>query len=71
MYPRGTLVDPPFQYDSTVPAGQKGGTMHPMFRKVKAQDIENLNLLKLNFSGNKAIIGEFTNIYHWNHEQTV
>jgi hypothetical protein len=67
MYPRGTLVDPEYQYDPTIPAGQKGGTMHPMYRKVKQEDIDNLKLHRLNFESNKAIIGEFTNIFHWNH----
>ncbi|RYY92201.1 MAG: peptidase M10, partial [Chitinophagaceae bacterium] len=34
MYPRGTLVDPEFQYDPSKPAGATGGTMHPMHRRV-------------------------------------
>lgn len=67
MYPRGTLVDPEYQYDPSIPAGQKGGTMHPMFRRVKQEDIDNLKLNRLGFESNKAIIGEFTNIFHWNH----
>jgi hypothetical protein len=69
MYPRGTLVDPEYQYDPTVQAGLKGGTMHPMFRKVKQEDIQQLKLHRLSFENNKAIIGEFTNIFHWNHSQ--
>jgi hypothetical protein len=69
MYPRGTLVDPEFQYDPAIPAGMKGGTMHPMFRKVRQQDIEDLKLHRLRFLNNKAIMGEFTNVYHWNHEE--
>lgn len=69
MYPRGTLVDPEYQYDPAIPAGQKGGTMHPMYRKVKQEDIQNLNLHKLDFENGRAIIGEFTNIYHWNHAE--
>ncbi|HUC80179.1 MAG TPA: hypothetical protein VMR70_04650 [Flavisolibacter sp.] len=67
MYPRGTLVDAEYQYDSSIPAGQKGGTMHPMYRKVKQEDIQNLELRRLNFENGKAVIGEFTNIFHWNH----
>ena len=67
MYPRGTLVDPSFQYDPTKPAGVTGGTMHPMYRKVKEKDIEHLKLQRLIFENNKAVVGEFTNIYHWNH----
>lgn len=67
MYPRGTLVDPPFQYDPLVPAGMKGGTMHPMFRKVLQSDIELLRVDKLNFENSGAIIGEFSNVWHDNH----
>src|SRR6476660_4727632 len=69
MYPRGTLVDPQFQYDSAIPAGMKGGTMHPMYRKVRQKDIEYLKLNKLRFIKNNAIIGTFTNVYHWSHEE--
>ena len=67
MYPRGTLVDAQYQYDPSVPAGLKGGTMHPMYRKVKQEDIQDLKLHKLDFESGRSIIGEFTNIYHWNH----
>lgn len=68
MYPRGTLVDPEYQYDPTKPAGVTGGTMHPMYRKVFPADIEQLNLHRLIFSNKKAIVGEFTNVYHWSHQ---
>lgn len=65
MYPRGTLVDPPFQYDPTVPAGLKGGTMNPFTRKVFQSDIDDLNLHKLNFNKNGfATIGEFSSLWH-------
>jgi hypothetical protein len=67
MYPRGTLVDPQFQYEPTKPAGAKGGTMHPMHRKVLPEDIANLKLHKLQFQNNRAILGEFTNIFHLPH----
>lgn len=67
MYPRGTLVDAPYQYDPSKPAGVTGGTMHPMYRKVKQEDIANLKLHRLAFQNAKAVIGEFTNVYHWNH----
>lgn len=69
MYPRGTLVDAAYQYDPSIPAGQKGGTMHPMFRKVQHQDIQLLKLHQLGFENGRAIIGEFTNVYHWNHAE--
>jgi hypothetical protein len=64
MYPRGTLVDPPFQYDPDKPAGVKGGTMHPMYRRVRQEDIDLLQLHKLRFENNRALLGEFTSIWH-------
>jgi hypothetical protein len=67
MYPRGTLVDPQFQYDPSKPAGLTGGTMHPMYRKVKLEDIEALNLRRLEFHHGKAVLGEFTNVWHEDH----
>jgi hypothetical protein len=67
MYPRGTLVDPPFQYDPTKPAGVTGGTMHPMHRRVQWNDIVALRLHKLKFENGRALLGGFTNIYHWDH----
>jgi hypothetical protein len=67
MYPRGTLVDPQFQYDPSKPAGVTGGTMHPMYRKVKLEDIEALNLHRLDFNDGKAVLGEFTNVWHNDH----
>jgi hypothetical protein len=68
MYPRGTLVDSIYQYDPTKPAGVTGGTMHPMYRKVLPSDIQLLRLHKLRFSNNRAIIGDFSNVYHWSHQ---
>lgn len=70
MYPRGTLVDPQFQYDPAIPAGVTGGTMHPMYRKVFAEDIASLNLDKLRFYNEKAVAGDFTNVFHLNHNQS-
>ncbi len=67
MYPRGTLVDPQYQYDPLKQAGLTGGTMHPMHRKVKQEDIGQLKLQRLIFKNNKAVIGEFTNVYHYDH----
>lgn len=69
MYPRGTLVDAEFQYNPAGRAGDSsnGGTMHPQFRKVKTEDILDLQLHKLDFENNLSIIGEFTNIWHADH----
>jgi hypothetical protein len=70
MYPRGTLVDLQFQYDATKQAGVPGGTMHPMHRRVLQSDIENLKLHKLSFNQGKAVIGDFTSVYHTDHANT-
>lgn len=70
MYPRGTLVDAAYQYDPSKPAGVTGGTMHPMHRRVKQADIAALNLHKVFFEGTKAVIGEFSNVYHWDHAES-
>ena len=67
MYPRGTLVDPPYQYDPSKPAGVPGGTMHPIYRKVFTEDVLALKLHRLPFSGRSAVLGEFTNIFHFDH----
>jgi len=67
MYPRGTIVDPEFQYDPTKPVGVTGATMHPRHRKVLQEDIETLRLHRLEFRNNKAVLGAFTNVYHFLH----
>lgn len=68
MYPRGTLVDPPYQYDPSKPAGVPGGTMHPIYRKVFAEDVLSLRLHRLRFTDQKAVVGEFTNVFHADHK---
>jgi hypothetical protein len=40
-----------------------------MHRRVLKADIQDLRLHRLYFSGNKALVGAFTNIYHWNHAE--
>jgi len=65
MYPRGTLTDPQFQYDPTVPAGTVGGTMNPFTRKVFQSDIDDLKLNKLHFNRKGfGVIGEFSSMWH-------
>jgi hypothetical protein len=71
MYPRGTIVDPQYQYDQTKPPGATGGTMHPMYRKVKVEDIQQLRLHKLRFQNSRSIVGEFTNVYHLPHRDNL
>jgi hypothetical protein len=69
MYPRGTIVDAQYQYNPAARTGDNtnGGTMHPMHRKVRQGDIELLKLHKLDFENGKAVIGEFTSIWHPDH----
>lgn len=52
------------------PAGETGGTMHPMYRKVLGNDIKSLKLEKLQFNSGISIVGTFTNFYHNDHAQT-
>ena len=68
MYPRGTLVDPHFQYYPEVAAGEKGGTLNPFTRKVLQKDIDNLHLDDLGFNKNGfAVIGGFSSVWHEKH----
>lgn len=68
MYPRGTIVDPEFQYDPTAAPGPgHGGTLNPVHRKVLASDIEALKLHKLFFTNGKAVVGDFSSLYHEKH----
>ena len=63
--PRGTIVDPIYQYDPNAAPGAAGGTINPEKRKVTQKDINALNLDKLKFNKDgKSQIGKLTNIYH-------
>lgn len=65
MYPRGTLVDPVYQYDPAIPAGLKGGTMNPFTRRVLQKDIELLRLSRLPYNNKGfAILGDFSSVWH-------
>ncbi len=68
MYPRGTLVDPQFQYYPDVAAGEKGGTLNPFTRRVLQNDIDDLHLGRLDFDESGfAIVGDFTSVWHEKH----
>lgn len=68
MYPRGTLVDPEFQYYPEVAAGEKGGTLNPFTRRVQQQDIDNLQLNRLLFNAQgMAVVGGFSSAWHEKH----
>jgi hypothetical protein len=71
MYPRGSLVDSQFQYWPHVAAGEYGGTMDPVHRKVTLHDISALQLHRLSFNEHrKSIVGGFSSIYHERHLPT-
>ena len=67
MYPRGTICDPAYQYDANAQPGAAGGTMNPIYRKVLTSDINDLTLQRLLFYNGRAVVGEFTSIYHEKH----
>lgn len=68
MYPRGTWVDPQFQYYPKVEPGEKGGTLNPFTRKVLQKDIDDLHLNKLSFDKiGFATLGSFTSVWHQKH----
>jgi len=68
MYPRGTLVDPHFQYYPEVAAGEKGGTLNPFTRKVLQNDVDDLHLENLGFDKKEfAVIGDFSSVWHQKH----
>lgn len=72
MYPRGTIVDPSYQYNPHGQAGDtsNGGTINPFTRKVLQQDIEALHLHQLRFDKNGlAVLGEFSSMWHEPHER--
>ncbi len=66
MYPRGTLVNPEFQYDHNAKPGESGGTINPVERRVMQEDIDHLHIDKLIAKG-IYVIGKFTNQYHEAH----
>lgn len=68
MYPRGTLTIPQYQYDPAAPAGQIGGTMNPIHRRVSRHDWELLKLDKLRWQNNKATVGAFSSVWHTRHQ---
>ncbi|MEO6584296.1 MAG: peptidase M10 [Ferruginibacter sp.] len=67
MYPRGTITDPPFQYDPAALPLQPGGTMNPFHRGVMLTDIEDLHLPSLSFAKAKAVLGDFSSVWHEAH----
>ncbi|MBL0355687.1 MAG: peptidase M10 [Chitinophagaceae bacterium] len=67
MYPRGTIVDAPYQYNPDALAGDNtnGGTINPFSRKVRQEDIDALRLHQLRFDKNGlATLGDFSSVWH-------
>lgn len=65
MYPRGTIVDPPYQYDPNALPLKPGGTMDPAKRVVLDTDIGDLRLNNLEYDETGvALLGAFTNVWH-------
>lgn len=68
MYPRGTIVDNIYQYDSNAEPLALGGTLNPFTRKVQQFDIDNLQLHNLKFNQpGFAIVGNFSSLWHNKH----
>ncbi|MDB5272088.1 MAG: conserved repeat domain protein [Chitinophagaceae bacterium] len=65
MHARGTIVDPQYQWNPNAKAGQAGGTLNPDKRKVTQQDINYLDLNKVQLDENgKGELGKLTNKTH-------
>lgn len=63
MYPRGTLVDPEFQYNPLAKYGEPLHTMNPIHRRVKQEEIDLIGIPQL-IINEQLIVGKFTAIYH-------
>ncbi|GAB3921567.1 hypothetical protein [Larkinella terrae] len=65
MYPRGTLVDPEYQWNPSARPGEFGGTLKPDKRVATLEDIAMLGLDQLDYDWQgRAKLGGLTNIYH-------
>src|SRR6478736_3012578 len=63
MSPRGTIVDPPFQYSPVARPLEPGGTINPFTRKVLQSDIDGLKLNRLRFNKEGfAVLGDFSSV---------
>jgi len=70
MFPRGSWVDAEYQYDPNAIAGAAGGTLNPIHRKVKQQNIDDLNISK-QLESNKYYLGKFTAVIHDAHQPPI
>ncbi|MCD8540567.1 MAG: hypothetical protein LRY55_12975 [Leadbetterella sp.] len=63
MAPRGTLVDPVYQWNPLAEPGAYGGTMRPVHRRVRQEEVMAV-LARAVFTGDNFIIGEISNLYY-------
>lgn len=68
MYPRGTIVDPEYQYDPAASPGQQGATLHPQFRRVCKEEVAMLQINEHYTIDNGWVIGDFSNVWHDPHD---
>ncbi len=62
MAPRGTLVDAQYQWEPQAKAGERGGTMNPIHRRVSVPEIQQI-VDNLTFRPDgTASVGRLTNI---------
>jgi hypothetical protein len=62
MAPRGTIVDPPLQWDINAEAGAYGGTLNPRHRKVQVSEIQDIfTSITFNTDGHAAL-GHLSNV---------
>jgi len=62
MAPRGTLVDAEYQWDTKAKAGEVGGTMKPIHRRVSVAEIEQI-VQNLTFQADgQACLGRLSNM---------
>lgn len=63
MAPRGTLVDAVFQWNPLAEPGAYGGTMNPVHRRVRQEEVLDV-MGRAVFTGDSFIIGEISNLYY-------
>ncbi len=63
MAPRGTLVDAEYQWNPQARAGEFGGTMKPVHRRVSADEVREV-LNRAVWNGSNFIIGEISNTFY-------
>lgn len=62
MAPRGTLVDAVFQWNPLAEPGAYGGTMNPVHRRVRQEEVLEV-MARAIFTGDNFIIGEISNLF--------